>query len=359
VTHQEILNWLLETDPQRLEELWVLADATRREHVGDDVHLRGLVEFSNHCVRRCGYCGLHVDADVTRYRMPAEEILGCAHHAVELEYGTVVLQSGQDHGMGIDWLTDVVRRIKAETPLAVTLSVGEWPTDVYTTWREAGADRFLLRFETSNRELYDHIHPPVGTHRSDRLEILRTLHSLGYEIGSGVMVGIPGQTYDDLASDIEVFAELGLDMIGIGPFIPHPETPLGVEESTLGDAQVPNTEEMTYRAVALTRLMCPAANIPSTTALATLNKAQGRELGLSRGANIVMPNLTPLQYRALYEIYPSKVCINETAQQCFSCMRGRITAIGRTIGSGRGDSPSWQSRQSNQETPCVPSPPKS
>jgi len=157
---------------------------------------------------------------------------------------------------------------------------------------------------------------------------------LGYETGSGIMIGIPGQTYEDIVKDIELFRTLDLDMIGVGPFIPHPETPLANEPLT--QDQVPNTEAMTYKVVALTRLVCPQANIPSTTALATLNLAQGRELGLSRGANVIMPNLTPVQYRASYEIYPSKACIKETAEQCRHCLKKRIESIGRTVGIGPG-----------------------
>jgi biotin synthase len=209
-------------------------------------------------------------------------------------------------------------------------------------WKEAGADRYLLRFETSNRQLYDRIHPPLPGKHSDRISILRRLRELGYEIGSGVMIGIPGQTYDDLANDIEIFRTLNLDMIGVGPYIPHHDTPLGQNEKELSapeGEQVPNTEEMTYKVIALTRLACPMSNIPSTTALATLNTDSGRELGLSRGANIVMPNMTPRKYRAMYEIYPAKACIDETAADCRACMRRRILSIGRNVGSGRGDSP--------------------
>jgi biotin synthase len=162
---------------------------------------------------------------------------------------------------------------------------------------------------------------------------------LGYEAGSGVMAGIPGQSYASLARDIELFGQLDLDMIGIGPFIANPDTPLGQGEIAFDinpNEQVPNTELTTYKAVALTRLVCPQANIPSTTALATINKDMGRELGLMRGANIVMPNLTPLEYRMKYEIYPGKACINETAQQCNGCLRGRIASIGRHVGTGQG-----------------------
>lgn len=343
LTRIELLDWLRETDEPTLEALWRRADDTRRSSVGEEVHLRGLVEFSNHCVRQCGYCGLRSDnAAIGRYRMSAVEILDCARQAIEFGYGTVVLQSGEDYGISGGWMADVVRRIKAETPLAVTLSLGERPGADLELWRKAGADRYLLRFETSNRELYDRIHPPLGTTHSDRFAILSRLRELGYEVGSGVMIGIPGQTYDDLANDILAFQDLDLDMIGVGPYIPHPAGPVAAFPPAPGGLQVPNTEAMTYKVLALTRLACPMANIPSTTALATLNIAQGRELGLMRGANVVMPNLTPAQYRALYEIYPAKACIRETAAQCHHCMKGRILALGRTIGAGRGDSRSHQ-----------------
>jgi biotin synthase len=339
--HELIPAWLRETDQRRLEELWRQADAVRREHVGDEVHLRGLIEISNHCARQCGYCGLRAGrSDLRRYRLTADEILACARRAVEFGYGTVVLQAGEDDKITGPWLADVVRRIKAETPLAVTLSLGERADEELALWRAGGADRYLLRFETSNAALYRRIHPPRRPGQmSDRLALLRRLRELGYEIGSGVMIGIPGQTFADLVRDIELFRELDLDMIGVGPYIAHPDTPLGREPPATGNPdQVPNTEAMTYKVVALARLACPGANIPSTTALATLNLASGRELGLARGANVVMPNLTPVEYRALYEIYPAKACIRETADDCHRCLRGRILGLGRTVGVGRGDS---------------------
>lgn len=351
MTHAEIIDWLRQDEPQRLETLWQLADQARRNNVGEQVHLRGLIEISNYCARQCAYCGLRAgNGELARYRMPADEIVACAHHAVELGYGTVVLQSGEDYGVTTDFLADIVRQIKADTPLAVTLSLGERPDTDLVAWRQAGADRYLLRFETSNRQLYDRIHPPLPGKVSDRFEILRRLRELGYEAGSGVMIGIPGQSYDDLASDIEMFATLDLDMIGVGPFIPHPATPLGQQAEGFAPVphgeQVPNTELMTYKVIALTRLACPKANIPATTALATLNKARGRELGLMRGANIVMPNITPTMYRAMYEIYPAKACIDETASECHACMRMRIASIGRVPGTGRGDR-----RKNDQSSP--------
>jgi biotin synthase len=348
MTRDEILCWLKETREDRLETLWAKADRVRRESVGDEVHLRGLVEISNHCVRQCAYCGISAEnRGIERYRMTSGEVLACAEMAAGLGYGTVVVQAGEDYGLGRAWVGGLVREIKGRTGLAVTLSLGERPEEDLAAWREAGADRYLLRFETSNSALYERIHPSLPGKGSDRFEQLDALRQLGYEVGSGVMVGIPGQSYASLARDLELFRDLDLDMIGVGPFIPHPATPLGNPcAGAAGDVhghlgtpegQVPNTEAMTYKAVALARLLRPDANIPSTTALATLNQATGRELGLARGANVVMPNLTPTKYRALYEIYPGKACVSETAEACNSCLRSRIEAMGRTVGQGPGN----------------------
>ncbi len=338
----EILKWLKTEDEAELEQLWKLADEARRLNVGDEVHLRGLVEVSNICVRNCGYCGIRADnTAIRRYRLTGEEIMSCVFKAAEYGYGTVVLQAGEDYGIKKDWMTGIIRRIKSETDLAVTLSLGERSEEELVEWREAGADRYLLRFETSNRALYERIHPPLTGVRSDRIAMLRRLREIGFEAGSGVMAGIPGQTFDDLAEDILLFRELDLDMIGIGPYIPHPETPMGSTDWALRapeGEQAPNTELTAYKAVALARLACPQANIPSTTAIATLNRETGRELGLSRGANIVMPNLTPLKYRAMYEIYPAKAAADETPEESMANIHRRILAIGRKIGTGRGDS---------------------
>jgi biotin synthase len=341
----EIFDWLRETNPARLADLWRLADQTRQEHVGGEVHLRGLVELSNQCVRLCGYCGLRAgNLGLTRYRMTDEEIMDCARKAVQFGYGTVVLQAGEDPGLTGPRIAELVGHIKAETRLAVTLSLGERDDEELATWRRAGADRYLLRFETSNRALYERIHPPLPGEHRDRLAILGTLRRLGYEVGSGVMIGIPGQTYEDLADDIELFGRLNLDMIGVGPYLRHPGTPLGDRDAwpdAPAEQQVPASEEMTYKMIALSRLVCPRTNIPATTALATLNTNSGREWGLVRGANVVMPNLTPQKYRALYEIYPEKACIAETGEACHHCLTGRIKSIGRQPGRGRGDSPNY------------------
>lgn len=345
LSHPELIRWLREEDPARLEDLWRLADGVRRSRVGDDVFLRGLVELSNHCARQCAYCGIRAgNHSVTRYRMTREEVLECARLAVKLGYGTTVLQAGEDSGLTREWVGETVRRMKGETPLAVTLSLGERDEKDLEAWKAAGADRYLMRFETSNRALFESIHPPRPGVSCDRIALLGRLRDLGYEVGSGSLIGIPGQTYDDVANDLELFRSLRLDMIGVGPFIPHPSTPLGQTPRVEGPDQVPNTEAMTYKVVALARLVRPDANIPSTTALATLNLASGRELGLQRGANVLMPNLTPVQYRALYEIYPAKACIRETAEQCHGCLTMRLAAIGRKIGEGPGTSPSFKGR---------------
>ena len=341
-TRAEVLRWLREEDPARLAELWTRADAVRAAHVGPTVHLRGLIEISNFCERACCYCGLRIQRhDLARYRMSEGEILNSARKAARLAYGTVVLQAGEDPELTGEWIARVVRRIKTETPLAVTLSLGEREPADLARWRAAGADRYLLRFETSDAALFRRIHPP-SPHRAtqiDRVAMLRELRALGYETGSGIMIGIPGQTYESVADDLALFRALDLDMIGIGPYLPHPDTPLGREAAAAADLppwQVPATEAMVYKAVALTRLMCPEANLPSTTALATLNRARGRELGLARGANVIMPNVTPPRYRALYEIYPAKACIQETPEACYGCLMARIRSIGRTVGTGPG-----------------------
>ena len=338
-----LTHWLREDPPAapaQLEELWRLADLTRSEHVGDAVHLRGLIEISNHCSRRCAYCGLRApNGRVRRYRMTADEILDCARLAVGFGYGTIVLQGGEDDALTGEWIAEVIRLIRSDphtAKLAVTLSLGERNEEDLALWKAAGADRYLLRFETSNRQLFDSIHPPRDGETSDRFAILDTLRRLGYETGSGVMVGLPGQTIEDLADDIEMFAKLDLDMIGLGPFLPHPDTPMSTMPPAPRD-QVPNSAEMTYKVLALARIACPAANIPSTTALGALCDG-GHEAALRRGTNVIMPNLTPATYRDCYEIYPAKARSREAAEQYDAEIHRQIAAVNRTVGRGRGDS---------------------
>lgn len=342
LTRQEIESWLRETDRDRLRTLWRRADAARRSHVGDAVHLRGLIEFSNHCDRMCAYCGLRAgNREIRRYRLAAAEILQCAEQAVQLGYGTVVLQSGEDPGVDAGWMAEVIRTIKEQTSLAVTLSLGERSADELRQWRAAGADRYLLRFESSNPVLYRRIHPPRRRRDVGRLALLDELRRLGYEVGSGTMVGLPGQSWEDLTNDLELMRRLELDMIGVGPYLPHPATPLGRDPDRwrLSPAdQVPADAITTLKTIALARLLCPWANIPATTALATLDPVRGRERGLEAGANVIMPSVTPLNYRVDYEIYPNKACLRDGASACGRCVRARIEALGRTVGIGRGDS---------------------
>jgi biotin synthase len=356
LTRDEVLAWLKEEEEWKLSFLWQEADKVRREHVGDEVHLRGLIELSSFCRRDCHYCGIRGSRKIERYRMTEEEVMECVRTGQKLEYGTVVLQSGEDLGSTSDFIANLVRRIKTETPLAVTLALGERNLEELATWREAGADRYLLKHETSDPELFRRIHPPIEEERrvksekrspapNQRVELLKQARALGYEIGSGVMVGIPGQSYESLADDIMLFRDLDLEMIGCGPFVPHPQTPLGQavipsesdeSRNLSGSLQVPATDVMTTKVVALTRLVCQDANIPSTTALATVNREHGREMGLERGANVWMPNLTQLRYRALYEIYPGKAKVIDTAEQFHMNLLATLQRIGRVPGKGPG-----------------------
>lgn len=336
MTSDWIAYWLSEEDPAALETLWAMADRVRRERVGDAVHLRGLAEVSNHCVRGCAYCGLRAaNRGLIRYRMTRDEVLRAARRAVSLGYGTLVLQAGEDPALDAEWVEDVVRRVKRDTPLAVTLSLGERPRDELARWRDAGADRYLLRFETSDPDLYEALHP--GGNLAGRLAQMDTLRGLGYEVGTGMMVGLPGQRPGYVVRDLLLLKQIDPDMIGIGPFIPHPDTPLG-------GVKVEGALLAAFKAIALARIICPETNIPATTALATLDPVRGRELALMRGANVVMPNVTPTARRKYYELYPDKVCIEESASDCGACLRRRIESVGRTVAEGRGDSPAYGRR---------------
>lgn len=333
-----ILDILYEEDAARLENVWVLADEVRRKYVGDRVHLRGLIEFSNRCVRGCTYCGLRSgNRLLTRYRMSREEILECADLAFSFGYGTVVLQSGEDDELDPRWLGEIIDAIKQKHSLAVTLSVGEKPVEHLRLWREKGADRYLLKFETSDPELFKRIHPRRRPEDPGRLELLAALKDLGYEIGGGVMVGIPGQIYMSLYHDLELFDDLDLDMIGIGPFIPNIRTPLGreyYESKTRPPDQAPNTDLVTHKMIALARIYRPDANIPATTALASVDPC-GFEGGLKAGANVIMPNITPLAYRSLYQIYPHGFF--QSREETHNRIMHAIAAAGRKPAVGRGD----------------------
>lgn len=336
-----IERWLRCESKKAVGELFTHADEIRRQHVGEEVYLRGLIEVSNYCRRACLYCGLNINnRKQARYRMTSEEIMRSVDHAVKLGFETVVLQSGEDGSLTTELVADMVRRIKDEYDIAVTLSLGERTRSDLEVWKEAGADRYLLRFETSDEGLLRAIHPPLAGVLG-RFEMLGALREIGYEVGSGVMVGIPGQTYKTLAHDIALFEELSLDMIGVGPYLAHPDTLLGQAASLEFEDQVPANVIMTCKVIALARILCPDANIPATTALGVADSQQGRMHALQCGANVVMPNCTLPKYRDLYEIYPGKKDISEasaTVQELYE----QLKFLDRKVGTGVGTSPAYE-----------------
>jgi biotin synthase len=301
MTYSEIKSLLLETDTTHLQKMYDKADGVRQDAVGDHIAMAGMLEISNHCVRRCLYCGGNCEnSRLQRFRINENEIWQTAQDAVTLGCGSLILQSGEDYGVRRDWLASLIRRIKDETPLKVILSLGERSLQDFTTWRQAGADRYLLRFETSDHRLYHLIHPSRPGRHTDRLTLLGQLRDLGYEVGSGIMVGIPGQTYDTLARDIELFAELELDLIGVGPFRIQPDTVL-CQKATCLDAkadQVPASHDMTRKVMALSRLVRPDADIPADLAPGG-DDIPFYSTALQSGANSITPDLTPEAYRCL------------------------------------------------------------
>lgn len=322
LTKEEIIQLL------RLEDatpLFQAADRVRSRYVGDEVHLRGLIEFSNICKQNCLYCGLRRDNHkLERYRLEPETIVDFAAKAKSYGYRTVVLQSGEDPYYTVEVLRGIIRQIKA-LDMAITLSIGEKSLEEYKAYREAGADRYLLRIETTDVRLYEKMDP--GMNYDNRVQCLKALKELGFELGSGCLVGLPGQTLESLAEDILFFKAMEADMIGIGPFIPNPDTPL---------AEVPaGSFELSQKVMAITRLVLPDINIPATTAMETLHP-QGRILALQRGANVVMPNITEGDYRRMYALYPGKICINDTPAHCRSCITGKIQGIGRKVSTDYG-----------------------
>lgn len=312
-------------------DLFRRADEVRREAVGDEVHLRGLIEFSNVCRCNCLYCGLRAgNGETRRYAMSDEEILAAAEVARGLGYGTVVLQSGEDPAVDVDRLARIVRAIKDDLGRAVTLSLGELPEASYAALREAGADRYLLKHETSNPRLFGWLKP--GSTLEHRLAALCVLRRLGFQIGSGCMIGLPGQSVDDLVGDLLLMQEMQVDMAGMGPFIPAPGTPLSEHPDTWpAEARV----RTTYRMMALLRLICPRIMMPVTTALVTLDP-DARRKGLQRGANVIMPNVGAPAYRDDYVIYPGKACVHEAPAHFHEELLALLRDIGRRPGEGPG-----------------------
>jgi biotin synthase len=319
----EDIRFLLSTSEREEETaLFEAADGVRKVCVGDEVHLRGIVEFSNFCAQNCLYCGLRRDNHaLVRYRMSFAEVVAAAKNARSQGLGTVVLQSGEDPWFTRERITDLIRAIKEDADLAITLSVGERPYADYLAWKKAGADRYLLKHETTSPALFRRLRP--GRKLGERLQALRWLRELGYEVGSGNMVGLPGQTDEDLARDIQLFIQYDFDMIGIGPFIVHPQTPLAW--AAIGPLN------RTLKVLAITRIVTRDTNLPATTAAGVLDP-NGRRLALLAGANVIMPDITPPIYRQHYQIYPGKAQM-AVERHALSKM---ISSLGRRISQGPG-----------------------
>lgn len=307
---------------------------TKRELFYDQaVYMRGLIEFTNYCKQNCNYCGIRRDnKEVDRYRLSDEMIMNCCREGYRLGYRTFVLQGGEDPFYTDDKLVEIIQKIKTEFPeVAITLSVGERSYESYQALYDAGADRYLLRHETASEAIYDAIHPDMSM--NNRVQCLKDIKKIGFQVGAGFMVGLPGQTNEDLVKDLRFLKELDPHMIGIGPFIPHAKTPLGHNKG--------GTVEKTLILLALTRLLMPKVLLPSTTAMGTLDP-KGREKALKAGANVVMPNLSPTDVREKYELYQDKICTGDEAAHCRMCIEGRIKNAGFYVDMSRGDYYQWQ-----------------
>lgn len=318
----DALKTLLEAS-QFDEALFAAADARRREVYGDEVYIRGLIEFTNYCRNNCYYCGIRRDnRNAVRYRLDKDEILACCEEGYRLGFRTYVLQGGEDPYFTDAVVCDLVAEIRRRFPdCAITLSIGERSKESYQAFFAAGANRYLLRHETANEAHYGALHPDSMSLRS-RKQCLYNLKEIGYQVGSGFMVGSPYQTTENLIEDIRFLQDLKPDMIGIGPYLTHAETPF----AAFANGSLP----LTLRLIAVLRLMFPYALIPATTALGTIHP-QGRELGLKAGANVVMPNLSPVRVRKLYELYENKICTGEEAAQCRGCLERRVASAGYRI----------------------------
>ncbi len=322
LSKEEIIE-LLKSDGNNLFET---ADKVRKYYVGDAVHLRGLIEFSNICKRNCLYCGIRaLNSSVERYRLSEDDISDFAEHGIDLGYKTIVLQSGEDDFFSCDKICRIIEKIK-KFDVAVTLSIGERSYQDYKVFKDAGADRYLIRIETTDKNLYKKMHPNASY--ENRVECLHNLKELGYEVGTGCLVGLPGQSIDSLADDILFFKEINADMIGIGPFIPHPQTPLKGELN-------PDNFSMALKVMAVTRLLLKDINIPATTAMETLNP-NGRIIALQSGANVVMPNITQGKYKLKYEIYPNKASADMDSFAYHKNIVNKIKSIGRYVSLDKG-----------------------
>lgn len=323
----ELLRYV--NDPDTVEYLKKEAVALRRQIYGDKVYLRGLIEFTNYCKNNCHYCGIRRgNRNVERYRMTRAEILACCENGYQLGFRTFVLQGGEDPYYTDEIMADIVRQIKASYPeCAVTLSIGEKSYESYKLFREAGADRYLLRHETANDEHYRSLHPREMS-PAVRKQCLYDLKSLGYQVGAGFMVGSPGQKPEHIAQDLLFLKKLQPQMVGIGPFIPHHDTPYANEAA--------GSLELTLYLLSILRILLPEVLLPATTALGTVD-VRGREKGLEAGANVVMPNLSPVDHRKQYELYDNKICTGEEAAECLGCLSRRVSSVGYQLVGDRGD----------------------
>lgn len=301
----------------------------RRQYYGDGVYSRGLIEFTNYCKNNCYYCGIRRgNAKACRYRLTAEEILSCCENGYALGFRTFVLQGGEDPWFTDERMAELVRSIKRRYPAcAVTLSIGERSYESYRLLKEAGSDRYLLRHETAGEAHYRKLHPSE-MRLAARKQCLYDLKALGYQVGAGFMVGSPGQTEEDIAEDLVFLKELKPEMVGIGPFIPHRDTPFAGESA--------GSVELTLFLLSVIRILLPKVLLPATTALGTLDP-KGREKGLQAGANVVMPNLSPMKIRKQYELYDNKLCTGEEAAECRDCLARRVETAGYRLLVDRGD----------------------
>ncbi|MBF0499608.1 MAG: [FeFe] hydrogenase H-cluster radical SAM maturase HydE [Candidatus Riflebacteria bacterium] len=307
-------------------DLYAAADRVRSEMVGDDVYLRGLIEYSNYCTCRCAYCGISAfNADIERYRMSPDEILSTLSAGYDMGFRSFVLQSGEDPIWREQDIVALVKTIKSRFDVAIALSVGEWPRSSLEAFRAAGTDRYLLRIETSDPELFAKLHPDSNWEARHRC--LMDLKELGFQVGSGVLVGLPGQNGASLGRDLRYLIGIQPEMVGIGPFIPHPLTPLGNATGGTLDAC------LTF--LALLRLYLPDAFLPATSAMGSIHP-DGRRQALKAGANVLMPNISPIENRARYQLYPGKICLNDDALKCRTCVEGWVTAMGRKCNPGHG-----------------------
>ncbi len=330
LTKEEYISLIDNRTPELSEYLFEKARKIQKQHYGEDVYLRGLIEFTNYCKNDCYYCGIRKsNPNVSRYRLTKEQILSCCEEGYGLGFRTFVLQGGEDGYYSDEKMIEIIRAIKTKFPdCALTLSVGEKSFESYKAFYDAGADRYLLRHETADPVHYSKLHPPALT-LENRKKCLADLKKIGYQVGSGFMVGSPGQTSEQLSEDLLFLQELQPQMVGIGPFVSHHDTPFADQPS--------GTAELTLYLLGLIRLMLPGVLLPATTALGTIDP-MGREKAILAGANVVMPNLSPIEVRNKYLLYDNKICTGEEAAECANCLEGRINSIGYQIAIDRGDS---------------------